>query len=121
MDDVRHAKRDMREARVLFGHVHQDVLAAGAINTVEDEVQLDSGRILDDRNGVEIGFVLELEPEGGIEGKSTCLVGDADTEVIELVDANHGRAHWRKWMVWYMTFSVDAYGWGATEPQMVSV
>ena len=88
--DVGDAKSHMRKARVLFRHIHEDVLAACAVDAVDDEVQLDPGRILDDHDGVEIDFVLDFKPKLGIEGQRARFVGHPDAEMVDLLDDDHG-------------------------------
>src|SRR5207253_4404965 len=73
--DVGDAKSHMRESGVLFRHIHQDVLTACEVDGVDNEVQLDPGRILDNHDGIEIDFVLDFKSEAGVDGESARFVG----------------------------------------------
>src|SRR5580700_5860079 len=86
--DVGNAKSHMSEAWVLFRHIHEDILAVNAGNSVDDEVQLDPCRVPNDHDGVEIDFVRDFKSKSGIECQRARFVGYSNAEMVDLLDVD---------------------------------
>ena len=79
-------------AGIFVGHVHQDIGRRVAGIGVEDEVDLDPCRVLDDGDRVVVDALQKLETQRLVEFHGAVEVVDSDADIVDPFDGDlaHG-------------------------------